>query len=100
MYSKLTLLMQWMYAIYSKGESNPNIKWNLARVSLEHTTLPLSVPRSTNWANGAFDTNEEQDNILKHWIYGNYLKRSKQKFMGCMSLERIILPLLAPRSTN
>ena len=89
-----------MYAIYSKGQSNPNKKWNLARVSLEHTTLPLSVPRSTNWANGAFDTIEEQDNILKHWIYGNYLKRFKQKVMVRMSLEHMTLSLVAPRSTD
>ena len=47
-----------------KRESNPNKKWNLVHRSLEHTTLPLLAPRSTDWANGAFDTNIEQINIF------------------------------------
>ena len=39
-------------------------------------TLPLLAPRSTDWANGAFDTNVEQINIFfMEWVYANYLKR-------------------------
>ena len=30
-----------------KIEANPNKMWRLVRMSLEHTTLPLSAPRST-----------------------------------------------------
>ena len=42
---------------YLKNESNASKKWNLLGMSLEHTTLPLLlVPRSTDWANWAFDT--------------------------------------------
>ena len=40
---------------YLKIESNPNKKWNPLGMSLEHKTLPLFAPRSTDWANGAFD---------------------------------------------
>ena len=43
-------------------EKNPNKKWNLVGMSLEHRTLPLWAPCSTNWANGPFDTNIEQSN--------------------------------------
>ena len=49
---------------YLEIESNPNKKWNLLGMSLEHTTLPLLVPRSTDWANGPIDTNVEQLNIF------------------------------------
>ena len=56
--------MQWMYANYLKRENSPNKKWNLVRVSLEHTTLPMLVPRSTDWGNGAFDTNVLQLDIF------------------------------------
>ena len=53
-----------MYAIYLKRESDPNEKWNLVHMSLEHRILPLWAPRSTDWANGPFDTNVEQLNIF------------------------------------
>ena len=45
-----------------KRESNANKKGNLIRVSLEHRTLPLLAPRSTNWAIGLLDRNVEQIN--------------------------------------
>ena len=51
MYSKFN------YLNYLKRESDPNKKGNLVRISLEHRTLPLLAPRSTNWANGPLDTN-------------------------------------------
>ena len=54
--------MQWMYANYLKRETNPNKKWNLVRMSLEHTTLPLLEPRSTSWASGPLDINVLQIN--------------------------------------
>ena len=59
-----------MYGSNSKRESNPNKKWNVICLSLEHRTLPLLEPRSTDWANGPFDKNIEQFNIfqaLKVW---------------------------------
>ena len=56
--------MQWMYANYLKRESNPNKKWNLIRMSLEHRTLLLLARSSTDWGNGAFDTNVQQINIF------------------------------------
>ena len=33
-------------------------------MSLEHSTLALLVPRSTDWANGPFDTNIDQINMF------------------------------------
>ena len=33
-------------------------------MSLEHSTLQLLAPRSTEWASGTFDTNVEQINIF------------------------------------
>ena len=42
MYSKFN------YLNYLKRESDPNKKGNLVRISLEHRTLPLLAPRSTN----------------------------------------------------
>ena len=54
--------MQWMYANYLKRETNPNKKWNLVRMSLEHTTLPLLAPLSTDWASGPLDRNVLQIN--------------------------------------
>ena len=51
-----------MYANCLKRETNPNKKWNLVRMSLEHTTLTLSAPRSTDWAIGPLDTNVLQVN--------------------------------------
>ena len=35
-------------------------------MSLEHKTLPLLAPRTTDWANGRFDTNVEQINKFEH----------------------------------
>ena len=32
-------------------------------MSLEHSTLPLLEPRSTDWPNEPFDTNVQQINI-------------------------------------
>ena len=49
-----------MYGNYLKRESNPNKKWNLVRMSLEHTTLQLLAQRSADWANRTFDTNVQQ----------------------------------------
>ena len=43
-----------MYGNYLKRESSPNKKWYLVRTSLEHSTLPLLAPRSTDWAKGLF----------------------------------------------
>ena len=39
---------------------NPNKKWNVVRMTFEHMTLRLMAPRSTDWANGLFDTNVQQ----------------------------------------
>ena len=73
-------------------------------MSLEHGTVPLLAPRSTNWAKGPFDTNAEEIKIFKHWIYGNYLKSesnpNKKQNLVRMDLEHMALPLLAPRSTD
>ena len=44
-----------MYVNYLKKETNPTEKWNLVRMSFEHMTLPLLVPRSTDWASGPLD---------------------------------------------
>ena len=33
-------------------------------MSLEHRTLQLLAPRSTDWANAPFDTNVQQINIV------------------------------------
>ena len=67
-------------------------------MSLEHGTVPLLAPRSTNRANGPIDTNAEEIKIFKHWIYGNYLKResnpNKKSNLVHMSLEHRTLPLL------
>ena len=60
MHSKFTIFIQWIYANYLKRESNPNKKWILVRMSLEHLTLPLLIPRFTNWANWPLDTNALQ----------------------------------------
>ena len=49
---------------FLKRESNSNKKWNLVRMSLEHTTLPLLAPSSTNWANLPLHTNVQEINIL------------------------------------
>ena len=61
-----------------KTESNPNKKWDLARVSLERTTLPLLAPRSTNWANVPVDTNVQQVNLFNAMNVRHLLKRTKQ----------------------
>ena len=53
-----------MYANYLQRASIPNKKRNLVRMSLEHRTLLLLAPRSTDWANGAFDTTIQQINIF------------------------------------
>ena len=96
--------MQWIYVNYLKRESNPNKKWILVRTSLENRTLPLLAPRSTDWADGTFDTNIEQINIFMQWMCANYLKRetnpNKKWNLVRMSLEHRTLPLLAPRSTT
>ena len=69
--------MQWMYANYLKRESNPNKKWNLVRSSLEHRTLLLLAPRSTNWANGLLDTNVLQIKIFNAMNVRKLLKKRK-----------------------
>ena len=46
-------------------------------MSLEHTTLPLLAPRSTKWANGAFDTNVAQINIFQAVSARKLLKKRK-----------------------
>ena len=73
-------------------------------MSLEHTALPLLVPRSTNWANGAFDINVQEINMFKNWIHADYLKKesnTNKKWISVrMSLEHWTLPSLAPSSTN
>ena len=56
---------------------NPCKRWNLIRVSLEHTTLPLLVSRSTDWDNGAFDTNLFQNNIFNSMNVRKLLKKEK-----------------------
>ena len=61
-----------------KIESNPNKKLNLRGRSLEHTTLPLPlVPRSTDWANWAFDTKVQQVNIFYVMNVCKLLKKRK-----------------------
>ena len=40
-----------------KKINNSNKKWNVVSMILEHTTLTLSGPRSTDWASRLFDTN-------------------------------------------
>ena len=47
-----------MYANYLKRESNPNKKWNLVCMSLEHMALALLAARSSDWANGPFHTKQ------------------------------------------
>ena len=47
----------------------------MVRVSLEHATLPLLAPRSTNLANLPLDTNVQQINILQAMNVRKYLKR-------------------------
>ena len=93
-----------MYANYLKRESNPNKKWNLIRMSLEHRTLPLLAPRSTNWANGPLIKMYAKYIVFKQWMYANYLKResnpNKRRNLVRVSLEHRTLPLLAPRSTD
>ena len=46
-----------MMASYLKRESNSNKTSNPVGMSLEHGILRLVAPRSTVWANGAFDAN-------------------------------------------
>ena len=53
-----------MYESYLKRETNPDKKWILVRMSLEHTTLALLARRSTDWASGPFVTNMLQNNIV------------------------------------
>ena len=93
-----------MYANYLKRETTPNKKWNLVRMSPEHTTLPLLAPRSTDWASGPLATNVLRiDNVYAVNVC-NYLKREtnpKKKWnLFGISLELTTLPLLAPRSTD
>ena len=71
------MFMQWMYANYLKRETNPNKKWNLVSMSLEHTTLPLLAPRSTNWASGPLDTKVLQINNLYAMNVCKLLKKRK-----------------------
>ena len=65
-----------MYPNYLRRESNPNKKWKLVRMSLEHTTLPLLAPRSTDWANGPLDRNLLQikifDAVNVHKLLNNF----------------------------
>ena len=68
--------MQWIYAYYLKRESNPNKKWILVRMRLEHTMLPWLAPRSTDWATGPFDTNVLQ---IKTFYVMNVRKLLKKK---------------------
>ena len=66
---------------------------------LEHTTLALLTPHSTDY----WYTNVLQIKIFKLLICANYLKTEnnthKKWNLVCMSLEHMILALLAPRST-
>ena len=69
--------MQWMYINYLKRESNPNKKWNLISMSLEHSNLRLLAPRSTNWAMGPFYTSVEENNIFNTMNVPKLLKKEK-----------------------
>ena len=75
--NKLTIFIQWLYPSYLKRESNRNKKWYLVRISLEHWTLPLLAPCSTNWANRPFDTKREQINNFYTMIVPKLLKKRK-----------------------
>ena len=66
-----------MYPNYLKRESNPNKKWNLFRTSLEHTTLPLLAPRSTNWASEPLDTSVVQANNVYAVNVSKLLKKKR-----------------------
>ena len=76
----------------------------MVRMSLEHTTLPLLAPRSTNWAKLPLDTNVQQINLLQAMNVRKYLKResnpNKKWNLVRMSFEHSTLPLLAPCSTD
>ena len=58
-----------------KKECNPNRKWILFRMSLEHRTLPLSAPRSTDWASGPLDANVHQISGFYEVNIGKLLKK-------------------------
>ena len=47
-------------------------------MSLEHRTLPLLEPRSTDWPNGPFDTNVPQINSVEALNVRKLLKKRKQ----------------------
>ena len=76
-YNKFTFFKQWLYANYLKRESNPNKKWNLVHMSLEHRNLALLAPCSTDWANGPFDTNVEEISIFYAMNVRKLLKKRK-----------------------
>ena len=44
-------------------------------MSLEHRTLPLLVPRSTDWANGPPDTNVHHINSFYAMNVGKLIKK-------------------------
>ena len=79
--------MQWMYANYLKRETNPNKKWNLVRMSLEHTTLPLLAPLSTDWASEPLDRNVLQINNF-YATNKNYTSSSNWKWSALAHLLR------------
>ena len=60
-------------------------------MNLQHTTLPLLAPRSTDWASGPLATNVLQINNFDAMDVWNYLKRetnpNKKWNLVRMSLE-------------
>ena len=46
-------------------------------MSLEHGTVPLLAPRSTDWANGPLDTNVLENNVFNAMNVCKLLKKEK-----------------------
>ena len=93
-----------MYANCLKTETNPNKKWNLVRMSLEHATLPLPAQRSTDWASGPLDTYVLQVNNFDAVNVCKLLKKrnnpNKKWNRVRMSSEHATLAFSPPRSTD
>ena len=72
-----------MTAISNKSIDLHNIKTFTLSLfysfSVEHRTLPLLAPRSTNWANGPLDTNVEQIHIFYAMNVRKLLKKNSSK---------------------
>ena len=51
----------------------------MVHTSLEHMTLPLLAPRSTDWANRPFDINILQNNVLNATNVRKLLEKRKNE---------------------